>query len=125
MPVNVPTLANLGIQPITPYSADGRSLDAVQYQAVGASVTTANLTKGTAGQIGDYLARVVITPATTGAGTVAIKDGSQTAITIYAGMAGTNNLMPTNVELGIRSTSGGWQINTGANVSIIAVGNFT
>ena len=73
--------------------------------------------------IGDVLQRVIIVPETTGAGTVAIKDGSDTAINIF--VAGTlPSLTPIVVDVGLRSRVGSWQITTGANVHVIAVGRF-
>jgi hypothetical protein len=41
------------------------------------------------------------------------------------GAASVSNLVPFYIPLGINSTSGAWKITTGANVSCIAVGEFT
>lgn len=91
------------------------------YELVAASQTTQTI--GPVGAAGDILERVIIVPETTGAGTVAIKDGSTTAINIF--VAGTlSDLKPHIVYLGMRSSSGAWQITTGANVHVIAVGRF-
>lgn len=93
------------------------------YETVAASQTDQML--GATGAAGDYLAGVLIIPATVSPGAVSIEDGS-TNITIFAG--GTDSLLtlhPFFVPLGIKSTSGGWEITTGANVSVIGVGDFT
>lgn len=91
------------------------------YELVAASQTTQIL--GPVGASGDILERCIITPETTGAGTVAIKDGSNTAINIF--VAGTlSDLKPHVVHIGARSTAGAWQITTGANVHVVCVGRF-
>lgn len=106
------------------YSAHAQSV--TDYEHVAASQTTQVIgpqSATSATSIGDVLQRVIIVPATTGAGTVAIKDGSGTARDIF--VTGTlADLKPIVVELGARSTLGAWQITTGANVSVIAVGRF-
>lgn len=91
------------------------------YELVAASQTTQTL--GPVGAAGDVLEYLIIIPETTGAGTVAIKDGSGTAINVF--IAGTlSDLKPINVHIGARSTSGAWQVTTGANVHVIGVGRF-
>ncbi len=93
-----------------------------QYETVAASQTTQAL--GATGAVGDFLAGLLIVPATTGAGTVAIKDGSNSAINVF--VTGTlADLKPHWIPLGIYSVQGAWQVTTGANVSVIAVGRFT
>lgn len=93
-----------------------------QYKAVAASQTTQAL--GATGATGDFLAGLLIVPATTGAGAVAIKDGGNTAINVFA--TGTlADLTPIWIPLGIYSVAGAWQVTTGANVSVVAVGRFT
>lgn len=95
---------------------------ATDYETVAASQTTQAL--GPTGHAGDVLQRVIIVPETTSAGTVAIKDGSGTAINIF--VSGTlADLSTITVELGLRSTDGAWQITTGSAVHVIAVGRFT
>jgi hypothetical protein len=96
--------------------------DPIYYETVAASQTDQAL--GATGAKGDYLSHLIIVPATTGAGTVAIQDGSDSAINVF--VTGTlADLTPIYVPLGIRSKTGAWQITTGANVSVIAVGQFT
>lgn len=92
------------------------------YETVAAGQTAQAL--GATGAVGDYLAGLLIVPATTGAGTVAIKDGSNTAINVF--VTGTlADLRPIWIPLGIYSVQGAWQVTTGTNVSVIAVGRFS
>lgn len=94
----------------------------VSYELVAASQSEQAL--GATGKKGDILERLIIVPETTGAGTVAIKDGSGTAINIF--VAGTlSDLHPIVIPLNVRSAVGAWQITTGANVHVIAVGQFS
>jgi hypothetical protein len=100
------------------YSATGK------FATVAASQTDQSL--GSAGAIGDYLVGLLIVPATTSPGAVSIKDGGGSAITVFTGGAtSVADLKPFFVELNIRSLAGAWKITTGANVSAIAVGQFT
>jgi hypothetical protein len=93
-----------------------------KYETVAASQTAQAL--GATGAKNDLLAGLLIVPATTGAGTVSIKDGSDSDINVF--VTGTlSNLTPIWLPLHIRSRTGAWQITTGANVSVIAVGSFT
>lgn len=93
------------------------------YETVAASQTAQVL--GATGATGDYLAGVLIVPATTSPGNVIILD-SATSITIFTGGASSvSNLVPFMVPLGMISVSGAWSITTGANVSAIGIGSFT
>jgi len=92
------------------------------YETVAASQTDQVL--GVTGAVGDFLHKLIIVPATTGAGNVSIEDGSGSAISVFA--TGTlSDLTPITIELNIRSTGGAWSVTTGANVSVIAIGIFT
>lgn len=94
-----------------------------EYETVAASQTAQVL--GGAGATGDYLAKVVIVPATTSPGNVIILDNA-TSITIFTGGASSvTTLHPFTVDLGMTSVSGAWKITTGANVSAIGIGNFS
>jgi hypothetical protein len=73
---------------------------------------------------GQVLERLVIVPETTGPGLVAIQDGSGTAINVYTGGTVSAELQPIIVPLGVVSVTGSWQITTGVNVHVIAVGKF-
>lgn len=95
-----------------------------EYETVAASATDQPL--GATGAIGDYLASLLIVPTSTSPGAVTIKDGSGTAIPVFAGgPSSLSNLVPFPAPLGIKSASGAWKVTTGANVSVIASGNFT
>jgi hypothetical protein len=92
------------------------------YETVAASQTAQTL--GATGGTGDYLAGVLIVPATTSPGNVIILDNA-ISITIFTGGASSvSNLVPFMVPLGMLSVSGAWKITTGANVSAIGIGNF-
>lgn len=92
----------------------------MSYERIAASDTDEPL--GTTGAAGDYLSHIVIEPITTGAGAVTVKDG---ATTIFLFTSGTlADLSPKVVPFGITS-AGAMTITTGANVTVLAVGNFT
>ena len=94
------------------------------YEAVAASATGQAL--GPAGAKGDFLAGLLIVPATTSPGAVSIQDGSGSAIVVFAGGASSvATLTPFYVPLNIKSTGGAWSVTTGANVSAVASGFFT
>lgn len=94
------------------------------YETVAASQTAQAL--GATGNAGDYLLGLLIVPATTSPGAVAIKDGSAAAITVFAGGASSlTELKPIWIPLKAVSANGAWQITTGANVSVVATGLFT
>lgn len=93
------------------------------YETVAASQTAQVL--GNTGAAGDWLERLIITPANTSPGAVAVLDGG-TSITLFAGGAtSVADLAPIVVPFGMASASGPWKITTGADVSVIAVGKFT
>lgn len=93
------------------------------YETVAASQTAQVI--GGSGNVGDYLAGVLVVPATTSPGAVSILD-SATSITIFTGGASSvSNLVPFMIPLGMKSVNGAWKVTTGANVSVIAIGSFT
>lgn len=96
-----------------------------KYELVAASQSTQAL--GATGGKGDVLETLIIIPETTGAGTCAIKDGSDTAINVL--VAGTlADLAPIVIHFGpqgLPSLVGKWQVTTGANVHVIAIGIFS
>jgi hypothetical protein len=95
-----------------------------QYETVAASQTTQAL--GATGAKGDRLAGLLVVPATTSPGAVSIKDGSDSAITVFTGGASSvGDLTPFFIPIGARSVTGAWAVTTGANVSCIAIGTFT
>jgi hypothetical protein len=122
-------IGKVGLDQTTPGTTNKvylTDISAAKYQTIAASQTNTALTGGGGGATGDYLAGVLIVPATTSPGAVSIKDGAGTAVTIFAGGASSvGSLVPFFVPLGIKSTGGAWGVATGANVSVIAAGNFT
>jgi hypothetical protein len=99
-----------------------------QYKTVAASQTSQVL--GATGAQYDYLAGILIVPATSAAGAVSIADGNGSSITVFAGGGTTalSDLKPFLVPLGLHAlaaTTPGWKVTTGANVSAIGIGKFT
>jgi len=100
-----------------------------QHVQIAASQTKAVL--GATGAVGDRLNGLIIVPATAAAGAVSLYDGSaSTAISLFAGGGTTplTDLKPFFVPINAKAAttaSPGWYVTTGANVSVVAVGNFT
>lgn len=98
-------------------------LGQAEYETVAASQTAQVL--GATGATGDYLAGLLVVPATTSPGAISILDNA-TSITVFTGGASSvSNLVPFFIPLGIKSVSGAWKVTTGANVSAIGIGDFT
>lgn len=96
-----------------------------EYEIVAAS-DIAEAIGATGGALGDFLSHIVVTPLTLNPGAIAIKDGDGIPITLFAGgLASVSSLVPFTIDLGLRSVAGAWSITTGANVQVVAVGNFT
>lgn len=91
------------------------------YEIVAASQT--NQVCGPVGGAGDILNRVIITVATAATAQTQIKDGSNTAHTILPNSPG-GGIGVYVVEINARSSSGAWQITTGAGATAICVGRF-
>lgn len=91
------------------------------YELVEASQSTQPL--GATGAKGDYLSHVIIQPATVGAGTVTIFDGVVAVVVFTTGTL--SNLQPITVPIGTFSKTAAWNITTGANVRVVALGSFT
>lgn len=92
-----------------------------EYETVAASQTDQVL--GATGAAGDYLSHIIIQPATTGAGTCTVKDGTTVIYTFTTGTLA--DLSSKIVPFGLKSVNGAWKVTTGANVAIIGCGNFT
>lgn len=92
------------------------------YETVAASQTTQVM--GTTGAVGDYLDSVVIVVSTAATAQVQIKDGANTAITIFPNTPG-QGVGTYVIPLGLWSVAGAWQITTGAGAAAIGIGNFT
>lgn len=94
-----------------------------EYETVAASQTAQVL--GATGGTGDYISGLLVIPATTSPGNVLLLDNA-TSITVFTGGAtSVSNLVPFFIPLGMISVSGAWKVTTGANVSVIGIGNFT
>ena len=121
------TIEWLAGQLLTPLEASQTALesldDALEYETVAASQTDQML--GATGAVGDYLEKLLVIPASTSPGAVSIEDGSTNTVVFTGGASSVSNLVPVTIDLGIASVSGGWEITTGANVSVIAFGLFT
>lgn len=103
------------------------------YKAVAASQSQASLGTGSKIADGDVLNVICIIPATTSPGSVTLYDGTGgTGIILFTGgSTSVADLKPIWLHLNIRaknpaaSTSGPrWLISTGANVSVLAGGDF-
>jgi hypothetical protein len=93
------------------------------YETIAASQTDQVL--GGTGAQGDVLKRLIIVPTTTGAGAVDIQDGAGTEINVFKGGGTLSDLKTYVVEINAKSAAGAWSVTTGANVSVVAVGDFT
>lgn len=94
----------------------------IKYETVAASQSDQVL--GATGAAGDILEHLVLVPAATNAGTVAIKDGTGSAINVF--VTGTlADLKPIIIPIGAKSLTGAWKVTTGASISVIAVGQFS
>lgn len=103
---------------------DTAQLDGAEYEFVDESATTQTL--GATGATGDYLRELLCSPQNTSPGIVEIKDGSGTARRMfYGGASSVSNLVPFTISIGANSTSGAWQVTTGADITVMAFGNFT
>lgn len=98
------------------YTCDGGH----EYEHVAASQTAQVL--GTAGSIGDYLTRLVVTVVTAATSTVTITDGALAAHTI---VPANTPIGPYSILIGARSVNGAWKVTTGAGVEVMAVGQFS
>jgi hypothetical protein len=89
------------------------------YEAVAASQS--DQVMGPVGASGDVLEKLVISVATAATSTVSIKDGGGSAIVITAA---NTPIGVYSINVGARSTDGGWKVTTGAGATVLAVGRF-
>ncbi len=95
------------------------------YEYIAASATAQKL--GPVGAVGDVVTRLIIVPEAVGAGTVSLRDGNSDAIAFKTNVfvSGTlADLHPIVIDLEARSISADWNVTTGSNVHVIAVGRF-
>ena len=109
-------------KPVFLIGDDGKPVGGFEYETVAASQT--NQALGATGAIGDFLDKLVIVVATAATAQVQIKDGADTAITIFPNSPG-GGIGTYCIPVCLRSRTGAWQITTGAGASVIATGNFT
>lgn len=93
-----------------------------QYETVAASQT--NQVLGGTGAVGDYLEHLVITVGTAATAQVQLKDGSGTAFTVLPNSPG-GGIGVYSVPVRAASSSGAWQVTTGAGSTVLAVGVFS
>jgi hypothetical protein len=93
------------------------------FETVAASQTDQML--GSTGAAGDLLVGLLVIPETTSPGAVSIEDGSTNISVFTGGASSVTTLIPFYIPLGILSPTAGWEVTTGANVSVIAIGQFT
>ena len=92
------------------------------YETVAASQTGQVI--GVTGGKGDWISGILVIPATTSPGAIALLDGA-TSITVFTGGAtSVSNLVPFFIPLGMKSVNGPWSVTTGASVSAVVMGNF-
>lgn len=119
---NATVVAAPGLTTDAGESAVSRSVQG-NYETVAASQTAQVL--GTTGAAGDYISHILVVPATTSPGSIALLDNA-TSITVFTGGTDSvSNLVPFAIPLNMASVSGAWKVTTGTNVSCIAVGAFT
>jgi len=94
-----------------------------EYETVAASQT--NQVLGPTGATGDYISGLLVIPATTSPGLVTLIDNATSIPVFVGGASSVSNLVPFLIPLGMYSVSGSWRVTTGANVSVIGIGNFT
>jgi hypothetical protein len=100
------------------FTADGGT----EYETVAASQTTQAL--GAVGGVGDLLSRLICVVTTAATAQVQIKDGADTAITVFPNSPG-GGVGTYTIPIGLISRTGAWQVTTGAGVAVIACGNFS
>ena len=96
--------------------------NAGEYETVAAGQTAQVI--GASGGIGDFLAGILVIPETTSPGAVALLDNAISITVFVGGASSVGNLIPFFIPLGMKSVSGAFKVTTGANVHIIAIGNF-
>lgn len=104
---------------MTDYSSRNKG----KYETVAAGQTAQPLGAG-GGAPGDYLSHLIIIPATTSPGVVTLLDGATSIAIFVGGATSVADLAPIVVPVEAVAANAGWKITTGANVSVIAVGNF-
>lgn len=93
------------------------------YEVCAASSTT---TLGSTGAIGDKLVELIMVPQTVDAGSVTFADGGSSAIEVFnGGTASISTLHPFPVTINKESVAGAWSVTVGADMLVLAKGDFT
>jgi len=92
-----------------------------QYKFVAASSTNFAL-ENSVGTIGDEITSILVIPTSSTPGTISIKDGIGSSMTVWAG---TGSDRPFALPIRAKSFNGGWSITTGANVTAFVSGQFS
>lgn len=119
-------IGKVGIDQTTPGTTNLVAVKNVtngEYETVAASQTAQVL--GATGATGDYIGSLLVIPATTSPGLVTLLDGAISIPVFVGGASSVSNLLPFTIQLGMQSVSGAWKVTTGANVSVIGIGDFT
>lgn len=98
-------------------------LGQAEYEPIAAS--QADVVLGATGAVGDYIATLIIQPTTTSPGAVVLKDNTTTIYTWPGSASHPAHLPPVVIPLGIKSANGAWRVTTGANETVLAMGDFT
>lgn len=114
--------ANLGSKSVAASLATSVKSGGNEYEDVAASQT--NQTLGATGAAGDYLECLTCVVSTAATAQVQVKDGAGSAVTIFPNSPGAG-VGTYTIPCGWTSTSGAWQITTGAGVAVRASGDFT
>lgn len=91
--------------------------------SVAASQTGATLSSN--GKLGDYVSHVLIKPTTTSPGGVTLIDGVTSYVLFAGGATSVADTKTFEAAVRVCSLTGAWTITTGANVSVIVVGDFS
>lgn len=94
-----------------------------EYEDVAASQTAQVIGSGGTGA-GQHLSHLIVIPATTSPGAVALLDDTVSTTIFAGGASSVSNLVPFTIFLGCDSKNGPWKVTTGANVAVRAVGDF-
>jgi len=96
----------------------------IKYETVAASQTAQAL--GAVGKTGDVIIRLIVTVTTSGAnGTCSLIDSSGGGAVTIALVPASTPLGVHVIDLGIRSTDGGWKVTTGSAATALAIGYFS
>jgi hypothetical protein len=88
------------------------------------AASASNQPLGATGAKGDFLDFLLVIPATTSPGAVALIDGDSSYTLFEGGASSVSNLVPFPIPIEQGSKDGPWKLTLGSNVSVVAFGNF-